>query len=412
LTVDIQAEGGVGDGKTSNTAAFVRAVGKLKAAGGGTLFVPGAGALAAPPLTFLTGPFNLTSHMTLLVAAGGVVLGSTNLSEWPLMPPMPSYGQGRDHPGPRHVSLIHGFHLANVTITGAGTIDGNGQFWWDRHKAKGVEKHTRGHLIECMWCTQLEVSRLTLVMSPFWTVHPVFTVGFHAHHLTILNPLDSPNTDGIDPDSTTDAVLHDNYIATGDDCYALKSGWDAAGYTYNAPTRNVTIFNGYCESPTSAGVCIGSEMSGGVADVAVWNMTFNNTGYAFRVKTGQGRGGFVRNLSFADSRVEACGVAFEYSEFYGGHPSAGYNASALPVVRDVVAANISGTVTAIGHKAAQVAELRGLQLPAGSAHAMRGIAFADVDVAGGAWSCSHVQGSATNARGACPCLVAGACAGP
>lgn len=32
----------------------------------------------------------------------------------PLMPPMPSYGQGRDHAGPRRVSLIHGFNLTDV----------------------------------------------------------------------------------------------------------------------------------------------------------------------------------------------------------------------------------------------------------------------------------------------------------
>ena len=83
---------------------------------------------------FVTGPFNLTSHCTLYLEHGATLLGSTDLAEWPLMPAMPSYGTGRDHPGPRHVSLIHGFHLSDVVITGAnGTIDGNGAFWWHRH---------------------------------------------------------------------------------------------------------------------------------------------------------------------------------------------------------------------------------------------------------------------------------------
>jgi polygalacturonase len=127
VVISITDVGGVGDGKTSNTASFVGAVAKL-AETGGTLKVPAG--------VFLTGPFNLTSHMTLLVEDGGTILGSTNLSEWPLMPPMPSYGQGRDHPGPRHVSLIHGFNLTDVVVTGNGTIDGNGAFWWDRHNKK------------------------------------------------------------------------------------------------------------------------------------------------------------------------------------------------------------------------------------------------------------------------------------
>lgn len=95
-----------------------------------------------------------------------------------------------------------------------------------------------------MWSTGIEISHLTLVNSPFWTVHPVYCKGFYAHHLTILNDLHSPNTDGIDPDSTQDVVLAHNHIATGDDCYALKSGWDKAGYTYNEPTKNVSIYGG------------------------------------------------------------------------------------------------------------------------------------------------------------------------
>lgn len=37
---------------------------------------------------------------------------------WPLMPPLPSYGYGREHPGPRYGSLIHGRNLTDVTITG------------------------------------------------------------------------------------------------------------------------------------------------------------------------------------------------------------------------------------------------------------------------------------------------------
>ena len=193
---NVTSFGAVGDGKTSNTKAFVAAVAAVAAAGGGTIVVPRG--------VWLTGPFNLTSHCTLFLQAGAKLLGSTDLEEWPLMPPMPSYGSGRDHPGPRHVSLIHGFHLTDVVITGEnGTVDGNGEWWWARHKTP-VEKFTRGHLIELMWCTDIEVSHLVLQNSPFWTVHPVYSRRFTAAWLTILNPHHSPNTDGIDPDSTSD----------------------------------------------------------------------------------------------------------------------------------------------------------------------------------------------------------------
>ena len=45
--------------------------------------------------------------------------------------------------------------MTNVTVTGDGTIDGNGAWWWARHKVPGKEQFTRGHLIEFM-CTLLK----------------------------------------------------------------------------------------------------------------------------------------------------------------------------------------------------------------------------------------------------------------
>lgn len=39
-------------------------------------------------------------------------------SDWPIVDPLPSYGRGRELPGPRHQSLIHGFNLTDVVVTG------------------------------------------------------------------------------------------------------------------------------------------------------------------------------------------------------------------------------------------------------------------------------------------------------
>ena len=195
--------GGVGDGSTSNTAALRHGIRLIAAAGGGELRVDG----RSGQRTFLTGPFNLTSNLRLVVAPNTTLLGSTDLVEWPLIAPLASYGQGRDHPGPRRVSLIHGFGLRNVTVTGGGTIDGQGAFWWRRHRASeagspGAERFTRGHLVEFVRSQSVELSHLTLRNSPFWTVHPAFCSDVEVHHVAIHNPPDSPQTDGIDPDSS------------------------------------------------------------------------------------------------------------------------------------------------------------------------------------------------------------------
>nr|GME10389.1 probable polygalacturonase [Ipomoea batatas] len=108
--------GGVGDGKTSNTAAFRRAVEFMEA------FRESGGAqLNVSPGRWLTGSFNLTSNFTLFLQHGAVILGSQEADEWPIIKPLPSYGRGRERLGGRHISLIHGDGLSNVVITDSST---------------------------------------------------------------------------------------------------------------------------------------------------------------------------------------------------------------------------------------------------------------------------------------------------
>nr|DAD49153.1 TPA_asm: hypothetical protein HUJ06_019090 [Nelumbo nucifera] len=187
--------GGVGDGVTVNTEAFERAVtaiSKLGSRGGGQLNVQ--------PGRWLTGPFNLTSHMTLFLAEDAVILGIQDEKLWPLMPPLPSYGYGREHPGPRYGSLIHGQNLKDVVITGHnGTIDGQGQAWWVKYRQK-LLNHTRGPLVQIMFSRDIQISNITLRNSPFWTFHPYDCKNVIIKNVTILAPIfEAPNTDGIDP---------------------------------------------------------------------------------------------------------------------------------------------------------------------------------------------------------------------
>ena len=109
--------GAVGDNQTLCTHAFEAGVAAVAKAGGGTLVVPRG--------WFRTAPFNLTSHMTLWLEAGAVIIGPTpkQLGEgpafplWPVVAALPSYGQGRDHVGARRAALVGGVNLTNVTIS-------------------------------------------------------------------------------------------------------------------------------------------------------------------------------------------------------------------------------------------------------------------------------------------------------
>jgi hypothetical protein len=41
-----------------------------------------------------------------------------DMNHWPLIAPLPSYGRGRDEPGPRYINFIGGSNLTDVIITG------------------------------------------------------------------------------------------------------------------------------------------------------------------------------------------------------------------------------------------------------------------------------------------------------
>lgn len=46
------------------------------------------------------------------------LLHMQDTGNWPLIDPLPSYGRGRERPGGRYMSFIHGDGLQDVIITG------------------------------------------------------------------------------------------------------------------------------------------------------------------------------------------------------------------------------------------------------------------------------------------------------
>ncbi|KAL3381411.1 hypothetical protein AABB24_001493, partial [Solanum stoloniferum] len=203
-SASIKDFGGIGDGKTLNTKAFQKAVNQLSkyASDGGAQLVIPAG-------HWLTGSFNLTSHFTLFLHKDAVLLASQEINQWPVIDPLPSYGHGRDAPGGRYISLIFGTNLTDVIITGEnGTIDGQGALWWQQFHMNKL-KYTRPYLIELMHSNKIQISNLTLLNSPSWNIHPVYSSDIIIQGITILAPVTSPNTDGIDPDSCTNIKLED-----------------------------------------------------------------------------------------------------------------------------------------------------------------------------------------------------------
>ncbi|XP_047338937.1 probable polygalacturonase [Impatiens glandulifera] len=330
--------GGIGDGVKVNTEAFemaVHAISKLVKNGGGQLNVMAG--------VWVTAPFNMTSHMTLFLAEGAVILGIDDEKQWPLMPPLPSYGMGRDHSGPRFGSLIHGQNLKDVVITGYnGSINGNGQTWWKKYRRRALN-NTRGSLVQFMWSSGIIISNITLRDSPFWTLHPYDCINVTIKNVTILAPIfEAPNINGIDPDSCEDVVIEDCYISVGDDGIAIKSGWDRFGIAYGRPSKNILIRNLVVSSMRSAGVSIGSEMSGGVSNVTIENVLVWSSRRGVRIKTTPGRGGYIRKIVYRNLTFENVRVGIHIKAEYNEHPEENYDRKAFPIIEDITYTSVHG----------------------------------------------------------------------
>lgn len=144
------------------------------------------------------------------------------------------------------------------------------------------------------------------------------------------------------PDSSDDVCIEDCYISTGDDLIAIKSGWDEYGIAFGRPSTNIVIHRLVGKTHTSAGIAIGSEMSGGVSDVRAEDIRFYDSYTGIRIKTSPGRGGYVRNIYVTNMTLANVDIAIRFTGSYGDHPDDAYDPNALPVIEKITIEDVIG----------------------------------------------------------------------
>jgi polygalacturonase len=334
---NVRDYGAAADGRTKDTRAIKDAIEACGRAGGGMVYFP--------PGSYLTGAIQLKSNLTLYVEAGATILGSPDAEDYPVMPnPWP--GQDSEIADPKIVfaALLYGERLSNVTISGRGVIDGQGQVWWDRALRRDplVKLHGRPRLIRLIRSKNLLIEGLTLQNSPFWTVDPIFSEGITITGLTILNPWNAPNADGINLEACRNVHISNCHIDTGDDCVAIKSGMGEPGRVVGLACENITVTN--CTMRRGhGGVVVGSDMSGGARNIAISNCVFQGTDKGIRLKSMRGRGGVVEGIVVNNIVMQDVPQAFAIDMYYRG----GFDdppepvSEKTPVFRDILFSNIS-----------------------------------------------------------------------
>ena len=299
-----------GDGKTLNTAVLQKALDDCTEAD----------EVYFPAGCYLTGALNLHSHIAVFLDEGAVLHGSDDPQDY--LPRIWSRFEGTEQKCYRSLlnagQLDHaaGPNCEDILLYGSGIISGGGRVLAERiidsererlkdylaanaalvatcENDRTIPGRVRGRLINLSNCAHVRISGLTLQNGACWNVHMVYSDDILTDHC-VLRSTGIWNGDGWDPDSSTNCTLFATVFATEDDSVAIKSGKNPQGNIIDRPTKHIRVFD--CQSLYGHGICIGSEMSGGVEDVKIWDCDISESSNGIEIKGTPKRGGYVRDI--------------------------------------------------------------------------------------------------------------------
>ena len=310
LLADIELDDG--NGALRNAEALARAVEA----------VPRGGTLVVPQGIWTAYPIALKGNMTLHLAEGAILRAPSTRLGWPILPARDDMGRmlgsWEGLPAACFAAPVHAVNVDNLTIEGRGILDGSGaegDWWtWPKETRVGARRPRGLHLVSSSDVTLLG---FTIRNAPSWTIHPQGCERLRAAGLNILAPHDSPNTDGFNPESCRDVLIAGTRFSVGDDCIAVKAGkrGDQGEEDHLSETRGVQVRHCLMERG-HGGLVIGSEMSGGVHDIAVEDCEMRGTDRGLRLKTRRGRGGLISNIAMRRVLLDGVQTALSANAHY------------------------------------------------------------------------------------------------
>lgn len=304
----------IGDGVTMNTKAIQKAIDDCKE--NQCVFVPSG--------IFVIGALKLHSNMELFLAEGAILQGTENSADY--LPLIRSRFEGVERECYSSLlnmgDLDHGatYNCSNIVIRGKGIIASGGRKLAEiiiaeenerlkeylkslGNKIKEYEKpetiagRIRPRLINMSNCENIVLSGITFKNGASWNIHMIYSNNIITHDCLVYSK-GIWNGDGWDPDSSTNCTIFNCRFDTHDDCIAIKSGKNPEGNEINKPCEKINIFditviNGH-------GIAIGSEISGGINDINIWDCDLSNTIFGLEIKGTRKRGAYVKNVTVSD----------------------------------------------------------------------------------------------------------------
>lgn len=250
--------GAVGNKTIDDAKAIQQAIDECSANGGGTVLLPA-------NHTFMSGPLCLKSNVDLHLEATAVLLANPDEGIYKLS----AFGENRGE----GMMWIYANGADNISITGKGTIHGNGIAFMgkeldDSYELKPVTTFDpRPHVLTLTDVKNLTIRDITIRDGAYWTVHLIGCDGAVIDGISLLNNLKIRNGDGIDLDHSRNVRISNCHITSGDDCICLKNRREFEQY---GPCHDITVTNCVMTSRSCA-IKIGSENMD-----SIYNVVFDN----------------------------------------------------------------------------------------------------------------------------------------
>ncbi|KAJ4721934.1 putative Polygalacturonase [Melia azedarach] len=319
---DVKDYGAVGDGSADDTAAFRAAWKAACAVEGGVILAPSDYSFKITS-TIFSGP----CQPGLVFQLDGILMPPDGPDTWPK--------------ADSHMQWLVFYKLDDMKFTGKGTIEGNGQKWWDLpcKPHRGPEGSTSSGpcdspaLIRFFMSSNLVVSGLTIQNSPQFHMKFDGCNGVLIDKLSISSPKLSPNTDGIHIENSKSVGIYNSMISNGDDCISIGTGCsdvDIAGVTCG-PSHGISI--------GSLGV---HNSQACVSNITVRNANIRESDNGLRIKTWQGGTGSVSGISFENIQMENVRNCIIIDQYYC-MSKACLNQTSAVYVTGITYRNIKGT---------------------------------------------------------------------
>ncbi|KAG9149876.1 hypothetical protein Leryth_023449 [Lithospermum erythrorhizon] len=316
VLVNVDAFGAVGDGIADDTEAFKSAWKKACSTAKSVLLVPQRRRYQVNATRF-EGPCS----GKLVIQIEGTITAPDDPKSW-------------DPKNPR--IWLEFSNLTQVIFQGKGIIDGSGSKWWAASCKKNKSNPCKGAPTAFTIDSSSSVRVNGLTVQNSQQMH--FTISrsdsVRVNGVKVSAPGDSPNTDGIHVTESTNVVLQNCKIGTGDDCISIVNG------SSNIKMKNILCGPGHGISIGSLGKDNSEEM---VTKVVLDGAFIRNTSNGLRIKTWQGGSGYVRGISYQNVRMEDVSNPILIDQFYCDSPKSCQNQTTTLEISQIMYKNISGT---------------------------------------------------------------------